>query len=216
MIAYQPSRGWTYHGSAPSLGGAATISVYADPAQNGIEPLIGFANTGTTTTAFSGLKIGGAGLESTTNGYVAADYVLLNYDGSVYAEGIVPGTPMLVPNTLTQGQSFSTYPGVSAVVQSVGTVPGESACPSPVNGATVQYTYLGQSYSVSYVPGCGITNYVGNHGEVFTLASVGTYTSMGEQSRQRMGSLSLMDDLKSVARLLIHPVKWTPFPVQVP
>lgn|GEM_PF-3588194 len=215
MIGYQTSRGWTYHGSAPGLGGAVTISVYADPVQNGVEPLIGFAVAGTTATAFSGEKVGGVGLESTSNGTLAASYVLLNADGSLYADGAVPGTPMLVPSSLTQGQSFSTYPGVTALVESVGTVPGESACPSPTNGATVSYTYQGQAYHVSYVPGCGITNYVGNHGETFTLVTVGTY-ALGTQSVHHLGSLSLIDDLKSAAHLLVHPVKWTPFPVRVP
>jgi hypothetical protein len=209
MLAYQANRGWNYHGTIQ--GTAVTVSVYADPQQNGVDPLIGFAGTGTGANAFGATKIAGLGVQNTGSGYVAGSYILLNTDGSVYASGSIPGTPTLVPSTLTQGASFNTYPGVTAVVQSVGTVPGASNCPAPATGATVQYTFQGQTYSVSYVPGCGITQYVGNHGETLTLASVGTY-QLGTQSVRRMDTLTAMDTIKSAARVLMSQTLWRPFP----
>jgi hypothetical protein len=209
MLAYQQSRGWNYHGTA--FGGqAVTFSVYADPAQSGVEPLILFGGLGTAATAFSGNKLGGIGVQNTASGYVVGSYVLLNNDGSVYAQGGLTGTPLLVPATLTLGQSFSTYPGVTAVVQAVGTVPGSAACPTPATGATVAYTFAGQSYTVSYVPGCGITQYTGNHGEVLTLSSVGSYPQLGTQSTRRMNTLTAFDTLASAARVLATHAKWSP------
>ena len=209
MLAYQANRGWNYHGTIPGTG-AVTISVYADPQQNGVDPLIGFGGTGTGPDAFSATKIAGLGVQNTGSGYVAGSYVLLNSNGTVFASGSIPGNPTLVPSTLTQGASFTTYPGVTAVVQSVGTVPGASSCPVPATGATVQYTFQGQTYSVSYVLGCGITQYVGNHGEVITLASVGTY-QLGTQSARRMDTLTTLDTIKSAARVMMSQTLWRPF-----
>ena len=210
MIAYQANRGWNYQGTA--LGGqAVTFTVYADPQQSGIIPLILFGGRGTASTAFAGTKLGGIGVQSTAGGYVVGSYVLLNNDGSTYASGGLSGLPMLVPSTLTQGQSFSSYPGLAAVVQTVGTVPGASACPAPATnatGATVAYAYAGQNYAVSYVPGCGITQYLGNHGEVITLVSVGSYPQVGVQSTRRMDTLTVFDTLKSAARILTSGARW--------
>jgi hypothetical protein len=211
MIAYQSSRGWNYHGNAFGAP-AVTMSVYADPPSGSTNALVLFVASGTTTTAFSGFKAAGLGVQNTPSGYTATAYVLLNPDGSIYSGSAIAGTPLFVPSTLTQGQTFSPYPGVSAVVQTVGTVPGASACPTPGTGATVQYTYLGQAYLVSYVPGCGITDYVGNHGEHLTLASVGTYSSLGTQSARRMSSLTILDGVQSLARVIATGARWSPFP----
>ena len=57
---------------------------------------------------------------------------------------------------------------------------------------------------MSYVPGCGITQYTGNNHEVITLVSVGTY-QLGTQSTRRMESLTLFDTLKSAAHILYEP-----------
>jgi hypothetical protein len=206
MIAYQPSRGWNYQGTAQ--GQALTISVYADPQQNGVDPLIGFATRGLVSNAFGGSKVGGLGLQSFGSGYAAVSYIILNADGSVYSQGAITGGPTLVTSSLTQGQQIPTYPGATATVQSVGTVPGASACPTPAQGATVAYTFAGQSYSVSYVPGCGITQYVGNHGEVFTLVSVGSYPQLGTQSVRRMDTLTSLDTVASAARILLRQQMW--------
>ena len=112
---------------------------------------------------------------------------------------------------LVQGASFATsYPGLTAVVQSVGTVPGSSACPAPATGATVAYSFQGQNYTVSYVPGCGITQYTGNNREVITLVSVASY-QLGTQSTRRMDALTIFDTIASAARILANHEKWQPF-----
>jgi hypothetical protein len=212
MLAYQASCGWNYQGTA--FGGqAVTFSVYADPQQSGVIPLILFGGLGTATTAFAGSKLGAIGVMSASSGYTAGSYVLLNNSGTIFASGGISGTPLLVPSTLTQGQSFTTYPGVTATVQTVGTVPGSSACPSPATGATIAYSFAGQNYSVSYVPGCGITQYLGNHGEVITLSSVGSYPQLGVQSTRRMDTLTLLDTVRSAARVIMSHEKWQPFAV---
>jgi len=212
MIGYQTSRGWNYHGNAFGFS-AITVSVYADPPQSGLDVLVGFGQQGTLADAFSGTKLAGLGLQPSSSGYNATAYILLNGNGSTYAQGSLAGSPTLVPQTLVQGNGFATYPGVTAVVQTVGTVPGSAACPTPATGATVQYTFAGGTYLVSYVPGCGITQYVGNHGETLTLASIGSYPQLGTQSVRRMTTLTLFDDAQSLLRILSRGERWTPFGV---
>jgi len=211
MLAYQSSRGWNYHGNAFGAP-AVTVSIYADPPSGSTNAMVMFIGSGTTANAFSAYKVAGIGVQNTPSGYNVTAYVLLNPDGSIYSGSAIPGTPQLVPSTLTQGQTFSSYPGLNATVQSVGTVPGASACPVPAAGATVQYTYAGGTYLVSYVPGCGITDYVGNHGEHLTLASVGTYSSLGSQSARRMSSLTVLDGIQSLARVIATHARWSPLP----
>ena len=209
MLAYQANRGWNYQGTA--FGGqAVTFSVYADPSSGGNDTFVLFGGFGTAATAFSGTKLASALLQNNGGGYNAASYVLYNQDGTVYSQGAIPGSPTLVPSTLTQGASFSSYPGVTAVVQTVGTVPGSSACPTPATGATVAYSFQGQNYTVSYVPGCGITQYTGNNHEVITLVSVGSY-ALGTQSTRRLESLTLFDTVTSAAHVLTSHTKWQPF-----
>ena len=209
MLAYQANRGWNYQGTA--FGGqAVTLSVYADPPSGGANTFVLFGGLGTASNAFSGTKLAQAQFQNNGGGYNATAYVLYNSNGTVYSAGAIPGSPALVPSTLTQGASFSSYPGLTAVVQSVGTVPGSSACPAPTTGATVAYSFQGQNYTVSYVPGCGITQYTGNNHEVITLVSVGTY-QLGTQSGRRMDSLTIFDTLSSAAHILANHQKWQPF-----
>lgn len=211
MLAYQANRGWNYQGTA--FGGqAVTFSVYADPQSGGTDTFVLFGGYGTASNAFAGTKLAAANFTNNGGGYSANSYVLYNGNGTVYSQGAIPGPPTLVPGTLTQGASIATgYPGVTATVQSVGTVPGASACPTPATGATVAYSFQGQNYTVSYVPGCGITQYTGNNHEVITLVSVGTY-QLGTQSTRHMESLTLLDTLKSAASILTSQQKWQPFP----
>ncbi|MBV8727489.1 MAG: hypothetical protein JO233_06865 [Candidatus Eremiobacteraeota bacterium] len=209
MLAFTPMRGWNYQGNGFGLS-AVTLSIYADPQQNGVDPLIFFATPGFSPDAFSGQKLGGIGVVNSGSGYDAVSYVLLNADGSIYAEGAITPVALFVPSTLTQGQSFIPYPGATATVQSVGSVPGSGPCPQPAQGATVQYSFLGQNYTFSFVPGCGITQYIGNNGEHFTLVSIGTY-QLGTQSVPRMGKLTALDTLKSLTNILVHHAKWAPF-----
>jgi hypothetical protein len=209
MVAFQGSRGWNYHGNAFGVN-SVTVSVYADPPQNGLDVLVLFAQSGSLADAFSGTKLAGIAVQPSGGAYSVTAYVLLNNNGSIYAQGTLAGPPTLVPAALIQGQGFASYPGVTAVVQAVGAVPGASACPTPATGATVQYTFAGGTYLVSYVPGCGITQYVGNHGETLTLASVGSYPQLGSQSVRNMSTLTLFDNMKSLARILATGEKWTP------
>ncbi|HEY0613525.1 MAG TPA: hypothetical protein VGC96_02745 [Candidatus Elarobacter sp.] len=209
MIAYQASRGWNYHGNAFGLP-SVTMTVYADPPSGSTLALVLLGANGTLTNATGGAELAGLGLQNSASGYNATAYLLLDGSGGIYAGGGIPGFPLLVPSTLTQGQSFSTYPGVTGTTQFVGTVPGASACPTPATGATVQYTYLGQTYLVSYVPGCGITDYVGNHGEHLTLASVGSYPQLGTLSKRRLDTLTVLDSARSLARIIASGARWSP------
>ena len=138
MLAYQANRGWNYQGTA--FGGqAVTFTVYADPQSGGTRHVRAVRRLRhRVRTHLAGTKLA-AGDSFTNNGggYSATAYVLYNGNGTVYSQGAIPGPPTLVPGTLTQGASFTTYPGVTAIVQSVGTVPGASACPTPATGATV-------------------------------------------------------------------------------
>lgn len=212
MLAVSPNRGWNYHGSVPGSG-QLTLTLYADPTTNGVTPLVLLAVSGTQADATSGTKQAAMTVES-AKGYNVTSYTLYNFDGSIYADGALPAGSTLVLQTLTLNETFDPYTGMAATVTKVGAVPGASACPSPASGATVQYTFQGQAYSVSYVPGCGITQYVGNHGETFTLSSVGTYQLGTLGNVRRMNSLTLFDSVKSLWHVvttgerlhnLVHP-----------
>ncbi len=209
MLAYQANRGWNYHGNA--LGSSSvTLSVYADPPQNGTDVLVLFGVQGSAADAFNGTKLAALGLQASGGNYNVTQYLLLNANGTVYAQGPVSGSPTLVLQALFQGGVFATpYPGMTATVQFVGAVPGASACPTPAMGATVRYTFMGGTYLVSYVPGCGITQYIGNHGETLTLASVGSYPQLGTQNTRRLTTLTLLDSLESAARILATHQKWS-------
>jgi len=185
------------------------MTVYADAVQSGVEPLILFAQNGAVANAFAGAKVAGIGVTSSSSTYNVVDYVLLNA-GTIYADGAISPTAALVPSTLTLGATFQPYPGASATVEGVGNVSGASACPTPATGATVQYTFMNQAYSVSYVPGCGITQYVGNNGETLTLVSVGSYPNEGLQSVRRMDNLTILDSVRSLATIIARHLKWTP------
>ncbi|TAM75228.1 hypothetical protein EPN44_09220 [bacterium] len=210
MMAIAPSRGWNYHGSIN--GQAYTFTLYADPVQAGTTSVVLLSAPGILSNATGGLKEGAMTVASTGSGATIGAYTIYNFDGTTYSNGGLP-SPQLVPSTLTPGQTFSPYVGMSATVTTVGAVPGASACPNPATGASVQYSYLGQSYQISYVPGCGMTQYVGNHGETFTLASIGSYPQLGTLGDVRqMASLTLFDTVKSAARILAAHEMWrSPF-----
>ncbi len=197
MLAISQNKGWNYQG-ATTTSGPLTLTLYADPSSNGVTPLVLLAVAGTQADATAGSKAAAITVSASANGYAIGSYTIYNADGSIYANGALPTGSLLVPNTLTQGQTFTPYSGMTATVSFVGSVPGAGACPTQSAGATVQYSFQGQSYKVSYVPGCGVTQYVGNHGETFTLTSIGTYQlgTIGDVTRMR--SLTLFDSLKSL------------------
>jgi hypothetical protein len=221
MLAYQPYRGWNYQGVIPTVGGATigvvTATVYADPQSSSslgpVDPLFLFIQQGTLVNALGGTKVAAIGVQSSTSGYTVGSFILLNGNGGIAASGGISPLVTLVPSTLRLGQTFTPYPGASATVTNVGYLTGSAACPTLVKGATVQYSFMGQSYGVSYVPGCGIVEYQGNHGEDLLLQSIGSYPQIGNLSigRKQLGDLNLLDTMRSAAGMIVQGTKWSPF-----
>lgn len=204
MLALADSRGFNYQGA---IGGKSfTLTLYANPAIGGTQVLVLGSVPGTVATALgaAGSNKEAAGTFVNSGGYQVQNFTLFNLDGTVFAQGALPN-PQLVTSTLTLGQTFTPYPGVTATVTTVGAVPGAAACPTQgAIGATVAYSFQGQNYSLSFVPGCGITQYVGNHGETFVLTSIGSYPGTGPLSVGRsLASLSAWDTLKSLGHVIL-------------
>ena len=204
MMALAPSRGWNYQGT--NANGSFTLTTYADP-----QPINGATAVGvaavqglvptilTSGTNFNNNLLAIGGFNGSQSGYTVA------YEVSLGSAAPVPGNPQLVPSTLTQGQTFSPYAGVTATVTSVGAVPGATACPAPTNGATVAYNVSGQTYTVSYVPGCGITHFVYPSGNAYTLVSTATYASIGQLGSARMvRSVGVVSAVRSILGLERH------------
>jgi hypothetical protein len=97
----------------------------------------------------------------------------------------IPGDLGLTKSTLTLGESFAPYLGITATVVAIGTEPGSTACPGgAATGATVAYTAGQVTETVGFVPGCGITYFVSDNGSTAVLTSVGTYGA-GQLSHER-------------------------------
>ncbi len=206
MLALSSGRGWNYHGTVQ--GTALTITLYADPQSGGVTPLVALVVQGTVNDATAGQKVAAATVASTSGGYDVTSYTIYDGNGAIFAQGALPSGSELVPSTLTQGSSFTPYTGMTATVTLVGSVPGATACPTPASGATVQYVFQGQTYEISYVPNCGITQYVGNHGETFTLSSVGTYNLGTLGDVRQMRRLTVFDTLRSLTRVVVTGARW--------
>jgi hypothetical protein len=227
MLGYVPSRAWTYK----TTQGATTtyFGIYADPtAASGVTVLVLFCavnnqtNCTSPTPFVSSTALGAVGVQALSNGYLLNSFA----STSNAASGLIPGAPLLVPNSLQFGQSWNPLAGsaiglfqgvyqATATVTAVGTVPGMSACPnSPTQGATVTYTVNansgtganGQQQSLSFVPGCGITDFLNTAGQEFTLVSVGTQ-NLGTQGLTRAAqSATMMGTLRAMwQRLLVKP-----------
>ena len=189
FLAYAANRGWnyvatpagTYYSSPPP---SFVLTLYADP------------TTSANTAPFSVLE-GPAGLPDATAGVHASDATFDTTDGYTATSvtsitngfsfsSALAGGIKVVPPSLTQGQTFVPYPGITATVVNVGFVPGSSACPNPTTaiGATVSYTIGFLNETISYVPGCGITDMVTDNGTEFRLQSIGTY-NLGTLSVRR-------------------------------
>ncbi|MGZ3516596.1 MAG: hypothetical protein ACXVAM_05410 [Vulcanimicrobiaceae bacterium] len=203
MIALAPSRGWNYQ--TTFNGQSLTLSLYADPqATNGVTALIGTAVLGlvptalTSTSAAQSSLVGALGLTTSNGSYNVVSEL------SVSGAAPVPGSPLLIPNSLTLNQTWTPAPGATATVIAVGQVPNASACPTPASGAQVRYTYTGgYDYSISYVPGCGITDMRNNtNGADMALVSVATYSVIGELSIARHAeTASYVDAAKTLMGL---------------
>ncbi|MBV8643545.1 MAG: hypothetical protein JO225_06480 [Candidatus Eremiobacteraeota bacterium] len=209
MLALQASRGWNYQATPSS--GPVTVSLYVDQSTisgsiqsslNGDLVLVATGVPGlqatvlTSQAAAESNLVGGLAIAQAATGYSVGAEI------SVGSNALVPGTPLLVGSTLTQGATSTPYAGVTETVLSVGTVPGASACPTPATGAQVRYTYQSTNYTISYVPGCGITQVVGPSGVPFTLTSVGSYPTIGNLSiARKIQSASLVSTARSLLGL---------------
>lgn len=204
FLALSPNRGLNYHGVL--LGNPVTLTLYEDPSTTNSTTLVLLSASGTQADATSGTKQGAVSIVGSAQaGFGIANYTLYNTDGTTFAQGMLPAGSLLVPASLYLGQTYTPYPGMSATVVASGNVPpGGSACAVPKPGATVQYLFQGGTYLISYVPDCGITQYVGNNGETFTLSSVGVYSQLGTLGDVKaMGELTLLDNVTSAVRIVV-------------
>jgi hypothetical protein len=202
MLAVAPSRGWNYQ--ATYQGTSLTVSIYSDPTplSDGSTALIVTGTIGLVPTVLTSASAATSGLVAVLTVSKASGGYNAVGEASVGSTSPIPGTPLLVASTLTQGTTTTPSPGVTETVTSVGAVPNANVCPTPGQGATVTYTYSGATYTISYVPGCGITQIVASTGATFNLVSVGTYSSVGQLSiARRVGSATLVDTARSLLGL---------------
>lgn len=201
MLAIKPSQGWNYQSTYK--GTSFTLTLYADPnPANGITALVGAGVTGlvptvaTSSANMTANLVGALGLK--TDG--ANDYTVYS-EVSAGSRGIVPGDPVLVQSTLTLGESWTPATGATATVTAIGVVPGQSVCPNATSatlGVTVQYTYPNYKDSISYVPGCGITDMTNpTNGAEFTLVSTAAYAMIGSLDR-RAATATYLDTAASL------------------
>jgi hypothetical protein len=214
FLNFSASRGWnylvtnvqgqyTYANNIQTPVTTATVSLYDYPATvDGTTILLEVAVAGRTTSALTTPTaqqyiFGAAGFSTTGSTYTATRYA--NYTATL----AIPAT-VVVRSPLVLGATSTPFAGVTETVTAIGTVPGESACPTPTaTGATVQYVYGSQSTTVDYVPGCGATQIVDNKGETWTLQSIGSYPTVESNYiitavAQQVGSAGVLDTLRSI------------------
>jgi hypothetical protein len=208
--------GYTGYG-APTT---AILGVYADPTvTNGVTTFVAFVDPSGTGNPFSLSNeatnpnncyecVGAMGVQSTGNGYLVYSYGSM----SNYSFGTLPGTPLLVPSSMQLGQTWNPVANtamglgvsITATVTAVGQVPGIQYCPGSASaGATVQYTMtpIGGSVtntSVSYVPGCGITDYIASTGSEFRLSAVGSQSLGTLDIARKTASATLLGTLHTL------------------
>ncbi len=201
MLALKASQGWNYQ--TTFQGTSLTLTTYADPnLVNGVQSLIASSVVGlvpTVATSASNVTanlVGALGLSIDAS----KDYNAVS-ELSAGSLAAIPGSPLLVPSTLTLGQTWTPYAGVGAQVINVGTVPNSAVCGSGTQtGAQVKYTYADLSYTIAYVPGCGITDFLNNaNGAEFKLISTASYASLGQLARGRdVATATLLDTAASL------------------
>lgn len=214
FLNFSASRGWnylvtnvqgqyTYPNGTQTPVTTATVSLYDYPtAVDGTTILIEVAVAGQTTSALTAPTaqqyiFGAAGFSTTGTTYTATRYA------SYTATAAIPAT-VVVSSPLVLGATSTPFIGVTETVTAIGTVPGESACPTPTaSGATVQYAYGSQSATVDYVPGCGATQIVDNKGETWTLQSIGSYPTAASNYTitavaQQVGGAGVLDTVRSI------------------
>jgi hypothetical protein len=205
MLALTAGRGWNYQTQGTSASGPLTVSLYDNVSQvNGnTSVLVAVAALGLVPTALTDPNtaeanaVGALGLVQSSAGYNINSYI------SAGSRGTVPGDPLFIASTLTLHEAFAPYPGVNETVTAIGTMPNAAACPAPTAGATVQYVYSGQTYTISFVPGCGMTQVIQPNNVAFNLISIGNYGStIGNLSEaRRVQSATLLDTGKSLLGL---------------
>ncbi len=212
--------GYSY-GAYSGAGSPFVAGMYADPTTtNGVETYVAFvASQGSSNPFTQGSEAGDMGVQPGSNGNEVYSF------GSVSNNtfGLVTGTPLLVPSSLQLGSSWNPVAGVPlsftggvtaiATVIAVGSAPGMSACPNnPPSGATVQYTFNNipstalstQTETISYVPGCGITDIVTETGVEITLTNVSTQ-NLGQLSISHNPAQTLMQMLRSLWQRILIP-----------
>jgi hypothetical protein len=161
-----PNQGLNYNGTGPDGSGGSgpfTATLYDDPVSGSSENLVLFEQSGTEANAFGGTEADSVPIALAT---------------------------LALPASFVQGAVTTIVPGATETVTAVGTVPGSSACPTPVApGVTVQYVAQSYSVNISYVPNCGITN-ISGEGVNVSLTSIGSYPNEGTQIRARDGMTS--------------------------
>lgn len=201
MLGLAPSRGWNYQATYNNT--SLTVSLYDDPTtSNGESALWAIGATGLVPTALTSASYAAAdelaalAVSSSASGYNAVA------ENSYGGPALIPGSPLFVGSTLTQGATSTPYAGITETVVSVGAVPNANVCPTPSTGATVTYVYSGSTYTVSFVPGCGMTQIVAPTGATFNLVSVGPYPSIGTlAATRRLESVNLGDTARTILGL---------------
>jgi hypothetical protein len=184
MLNLAANRTWNYAGT--SAGGPnTTLSLYVDPAPvDGNTGLVAFVSPTTAPDALpsdGGTLAGAVGVANQSDGYHALSYGSVSNDSF----GLVPGAPLLVPTSLTLGQTFVPYPGITATVTGISTTTSavQAACPGVTLQANVSYVLGGSGVGVlSYAPGCGITKFTNQIGASYTLQSITSNPQVGQQS----------------------------------
>jgi hypothetical protein len=190
FMGYSPSRGWNYiatpRGSLNAMPPPPfTVTLYADPNSSNSSVTFALLQTAGTPGNASAGTLAADVTYNNASGYVATSVSSVSNAFSVDLP--LPGGITVVPSTLTLGQTFIPYPGLTATVTNVGTVPGSGVCPTPnATGATVSYTFGSQNEVISYVPGCGITDLITDTGTEFALQSISSYPQLGTQSARRI------------------------------
>lgn len=210
FLAVTANRGWNYAVTPGGTGQTAaappfTLTMYADPVQqSGDTVLVALQQAGVHADATAGSIGAYASVNSATGGYTATGY----YSVSNFAGGPIPGGLQLVLPSLTKGQTWTPYAGLTATVLEVGSVPGAGACPGGTAsiGATVLYSYGYSGIRISYVPGCGITHMVTSNGTQFLLTSIGSYPTLSELAHaRRPASLDIVNALRKVWGTVFAP-----------
>jgi len=204
MLAFAANRGWNYQTVSIGSANPLTVTLHADDTSTGANApaLSQFVAPGLVATAIGA-----------TSAFLNSQVTLVLDTGSGYQVknfinfyGTFPVNAILVPHTLTLGQTMSPYAGVSAVVTNVGIQPHEAACPIPTTaGAAVLYTGMGQTATVSYVPGCGITDLIAANGQDIGLVSISSYSDLGTLSvRQQPLATTVWNTVHAAVRAILN------------